>query len=224
MNDHRLQLIGASSHDSLSGDDNPHDRIKAYTRAMRSALVVEDHVEVAKYIDMIDTANREALILSDRDSLTGLMRRKTFEEDYGAAQAMLDRNDLPFAMMFVDIDNFKNVNENYGHLAGDAVLKEVANRMSAGLRTTDGVYRHGGDEFAAICSGVNLEGAILAAQNTVDRVSSSPVNLGNGDRLSTSISAGVYMVREGDSFDNAYKAVDRIMYNAKDAGKNKVSF
>jgi len=185
--------------------------------ATYSCMDPKEASRLKSYIAKIRDGNRF-------DGLTGLRRGDFLKGDFEKAYAMFDRSGIPFAIMFADVDNFKGINDKYGHPAGDSVLKEIAERISEGGRTTDSFYRRGGDEFAAIYSGVNLTGAILAAQNAVNRVSDSPIDIGDGKSVNTSISSGVYVVKEGDSFKDAYEAVDAIMYNAKYTGKNSVSF
>jgi len=163
----------------------------------------------------------KAIALSDLDELTGLPKKRTLEKNYKLAASNLDRNEVPFAIMFADIDSFKKINDTYGHLAGDTVLKEFVERAKP-ARPIDGAYRFGGEEFVMLYSGVDGERAINVAKKVKDCVTSSPFCIGDGNFLDVRFSAGVYPVQKGDSLEDSVGRADSAIYAAKNGGRDQI--
>lgn len=158
------------------------------------------------------------------DPLTGLYNRRALEEMLPQAMARADRDDKPLALLFIDLDGFKAVNDNLGHDAGDAVLRDVAARLRAHVRQTDTLVRLAGDEFTVVLE--RLQGGLPAArqvaQKLVDRLA-QPFELDLGvARIGASIGVAIYLPGSGESAAGLIKTADGWMYQAKRAGKGCV--
>ena len=148
-------------------------------------------------------------------------------------QTMARQADLrhePFVVMLVDLDRFKSVNDRFGHAAGDAVLVEVARRLTESLRTEDMVARVGGEEFLIALPGAGIEDARIVGARLCDAVRDLPVALPSGQRIHVTTSIGVTLVPTGESLpdQDALQAVidraDRALLAAKASGRNQVTF
>ena len=158
------------------------------------------------------------------DGLTGLPNRLLFRDRLGHALADARRRGAGFALLACDLDQFKIINDTLGHPAGDALLKEVADRLRAATRENDTVARLGGDEFAVILNDVDDP---QIAQSTITRVIAAmgqPIGL-DGSSMSIGISIGVaFGPRDGEDADTLFKNADIALYRAKAAGRNTHSF
>ncbi|RFA26780.1 hypothetical protein CAI21_15955 [Alkalilimnicola ehrlichii] len=161
---------------------------------------------------------------SQRDKLTGLLNRVLLDEFAGPLLATARRNGGRIAVLFVDMDRFKPINDTYGHDAGDAVLKEVAQRLSDSVRRGDLVGRIGGDEFVVVLSQVQTDEDIAkVAQHCVDNLA-LPYRFG-AHELYTSSSVGISVYpRDGQDIDALITCADRAMYIAKKSGRNRFRF
>jgi len=156
------------------------------------------------------------------DTLTGLPNRNLLDDRL--AQALLDagRNQETCALMYVDLDDFKLVNDRIGHDAGDHVLAVTASRMAAAVRATDTVSRRGGDEFVVLLPHAGtLSEVIEIAERLVQWVSEPIIFNGQACHVSASIGIALYP-DNGDQVDEIFKAADDAMYIAKREGKNKI--
>src|SRR5690606_31354779 len=125
----------------------------------------------------------------------------------------------PVSVLLFDIDHFKSVNDTYGHAAGDEVLKTIAQRASANLRTTDMVARFGGEEFVVVMADTSLDLATMIAERIRERIAADPIVWAGGpDGLTVTVSIGVAMASEEDrSPDDLLRRADTAMYQAKAA-------
>lgn len=167
-------------------------------------------------------AAREALrFQATRDALTGVYNR-------GAALRRLDeeldraiRECKPLSVLMMDIDHFKNVNDTYGHLVGDAVLKETVRRIQSSVRSYDVVGRFGGEEFVVILPNANGEIAVRVAERIRAAVSAQPV-IHEAVSVSVTLSAGVAEAGAAPAVDALIQAADEALYQAKRTGRNRV--
>ncbi|MET0812820.1 MAG: diguanylate cyclase [Microbacterium sp.] len=159
------------------------------------------------------------------DQLTGVPNRQFVEQTLEAAVAEAALSNKPLAVVFVDVDGFKGVNDRFGHAAGDTVLRVLAERLANGIRADDVLGRVGGDEFVAICADVDVESATIIAGRMLE-LAREPID-GAPVPLSVSVSIGVAVYRpqidSRPSLDQMLMRADDAMYTAKDAGKNAVS-
>lgn len=162
------------------------------------------------------------------DPLTQVHNRRFFDQRLPEELARRDRNQAAISCVFLDIDFFKSVNDNYGHGVGDDVLRQVAKRIQSVLRTHDILARYGGEEFAVLLPETDNEKALIVAQRIVGAVNTTPVAMGKNVILTITISAGVstLMTQQsvGDSRELGMKLLsmaDQALYHAKEQGRNR---
>ena len=157
--------------------------------------------------------------LAQYDSLTGLANRVLFKERLNRALIRADRNKTMVALMFIDLDGFKGVNDKLGHDIGDEVLKEVADAIKAVVRESDIVGRFGGDEFIVSINDINSEKDIDEIASKLNRTVGNVRALDNtGQKIQASIGVIVSTVKQS-SPESLIKMADKMMYKAKSAGK-----
>jgi diguanylate cyclase (GGDEF)-like protein len=161
---------------------------------------------------------REARQLADLDALTGLHNRRYFHETLARECARAHRYERKLALIVFDLDDFKEINDRIGHLAGDTVLAEAAERVRDVVRTADIACRVGGDEFAVILPESSLADADQLYRRIQNAISSRP--LGQGGKLF--LSAGVAELRAEDDPVAFFQRADDALYRAKEAGKGRV--
>ena len=161
---------------------------------------------------------REARQLADLDALTGLHNRRFFHETLARECSRAHRYERRLSLIVFDLDDFKEVNDRIGHLAGDAALAEAADRVRDVVRTADIACRVGGDEFAVILPESSLEDADQLYRRILGAVSSRP--LGQAGKLY--LSAGVAELRPEDDPVSFFQRADDALYRAKEAGKGRV--
>ena len=162
----------------------------------------------------------ELELLARNDALTGLPNRRQFDERLGEAMARSRRTRAAMGLLFLDIDRFKAINDSLGHAAGDAVLKEVAHRLKASVRSTDRVARLAGDEFVVILDGVrNAAESEQVAQKIVLALRDAFVIDGKALRVTASIGVALF---EGDATPatELMARADAALYQAKNAGRD----
>jgi diguanylate cyclase (GGDEF)-like protein len=162
---------------------------------------------------------REARRLADLDALTGLRNRRYFHETLQRECARALRYGRSLALLVLDLDDFKAINERVGHLAGDAVLAETAARVRGALRASDIACRVGGDEFAIILPEAGVAQASQLYRRVEDAVSAKPI--GSIPRLT--LSGGVAELTERDDADTFFERADEALYRAKSAGKSRLA-
>ena len=164
----------------------------------------------------------EAVRLSLTDGMTGLWNRRQFDLRLESELSRAVRFSEPFAVVFVELDQMKTVNDRYGHQAGDTVLIELARRLSEAVREVDVVARWGGDEFTLLLPKTGLPGALLLAEKIRSAVVNAPFRVDEGS-LDITISVGVAAYPEhGSSGKDLVAAADAAMYRAKANGRNRV--
>ncbi len=156
------------------------------------------------------------------DHLTGLANRRAFLDAAEAELERWSRTKSPLALMVIDADHFKVVNDTYGHAAGDAVLRHLATSIASASRTLDVVARFGGEEFVVLLPGTPLEGAETVGRRLLKAVSTKAVDV-DGTRIRYTVSAGVALMEEGmDGIAALMKRADAALYVAKANGRNRV--
>ena len=184
---------------------------------------IEHFVGVFSDISSIKESQHKAEYLSTHDPLTSLPNRALFHDRLRHALAQARRRKTRIALMFIDLDNFKTINDTLGHDVGDELLKKAAVRLRDVVRDVDSVARLGGDEFTAILLDCNEEMANQVARRVVDDLSAS-FDIG-GRRLFVSASVGVaFHPEDGGDSTSLIKAADSAMYRAKEQGRNRVEF
>lgn len=155
------------------------------------------------------------------DPLTGMINRRYFMDLAAKEFEQLHRYNQSFSVLMIDIDHFKQINDQYGHALGDEVIKIVAQIVLHTLRKTDSLGRIGGEEFAALLPQSNTETAVAIAQRIINSISSAPFHI-REQEISISVSIGATMQRVEDSnFDLILERADQALYQAKHEGRNR---
>ena len=163
--------------------------------------------------------------LAHHDALTGLPNRNLYIERVERAISRAQRSSKPLALLFVDLDKFKPINDDLGHEAGDLVLKAVAGRMTECVRTTDTVARFGGDEFVAVLESLDhWESAAVVAKKIIEKLT-APVEVTGGISATVGASIGISVFpQDGKTMDELARAADEAMYAVKESGRNNYKF
>ena len=175
-------------------------------------------LDVIKKINFMYSQTRH---MSVTDPLTGLYNRRHFEDNLEREFLRAKRygNELSFAM--IDIDNFKKINDTYGHSFGDYVLKEVAYLISQTFRKTDLVFRYGGEEFAIIITETSKEKAVVPLERLRQTIADYPLSF-EGINITVTVSIGVSDVSdEIETTKQLFDEADKALYLAKNSGKNQ---
>jgi two-component system, cell cycle response regulator len=175
--------------------------------------------------DRLQDNYQRSLALALTDSLTGLYNRRYLMAHLDGLMARAVENTEGPAVLMLDIDYFKRVNDNHGHPAGDAVLREVASRIARHVRAFDLVARYGGEEFVVVMPETSLAIAAMVGERLRNVVAAKPIALGDGQgELEMTISVGIAIAREGgDSPTAVLQRADKALYEAKGRGRNCVA-
>ena len=166
---------------------------------------------------------RENTELATFDDLTGLLNRRAWESRTNTLLARAIREREPLALLILDLDHFKTVNDTWGHLAGDEVLRQVAGCLKRTLREYDHVGRYGGEEFVVSVSGLETEPLQALAERLRTAVERHRFKLADGTLIHVTISVGVASLHEGvASLDALLDLSDKALYRAKQQGRNRV--
>jgi diguanylate cyclase (GGDEF)-like protein len=202
--------------DALTQSEYSHWSIPYWNVVLRLAALLLVSEAVAR-LRLAHARERE---LARRDALTGAPNARAFYELAGAEIARARRYIHPFSVAYLDLDDFKVVNDRLGHLAGDAVLRSVARALGGVLRASDVVARLGGDEFVVLLPEAGAAPARLATDKL--RQALAEVVPAHGWRMTASIGVATFLVAP-ESVDELLAAVDGLMYRAKQSGKNGVA-
>ena len=156
-----------------------------------------------------------------KDPLTNINNRAAMDKLLPREVRLAKRHDQRLAMMIMDLDGFKAINDSCGHDAGDRLLKKVAEVVMSRLRDTDMLFRYGGDEFVAALPLTDMQGAIDVADRILVGIKDMDLE-GFDDFSEVGMSIGLSMLHAGDDFNRFFKRVDKALYQAKDTGKHKV--
>ena len=164
---------------------------------------------------------RELSYQATHDPLTGIWNRSAILDIVGREVHLAKRNRKPLSLALVDIDNFKLVNDTYGHAAGDTVLIEVVRRIQSALRHYDAVGRYGGEEFVVIMPGVNRRRAFKIAERLRIRVAENPYSVMK-KRIAVTLSVGIAAEARPGNMKSLLQSADEALYRAKESGRNRV--
>jgi diguanylate cyclase (GGDEF)-like protein len=166
----------------------------------------------------LEKAKRESKI----DFLTKLLSKRTMEQELTVAESAYKRYGIEYSLVFFDLDNFKMINDTFGHNAGDSILKELGKILSKNRREVDLVGRFGGEEFLAILPKTNQKGAITFAENIRKAIENHNF-LYKDERIFVTISAGIASRVDFTSKEETLQNADSMLYSSKNAGRNMVS-
>ncbi len=165
---------------------------------------------------------RQALQSAFQDPLTGVNNRTAFDQMLPREIKLAQRHKTPTSLLVVDLDRFKSINDNFGHQAGDKLLRELTDIFHLYSRETDLIFRYGGDEFVIALSNTDQEGAKIAAQRIQREVANNQFTF-NRMSISVSVSIGVTQICADDDLNSAFCRADEALYKAKRGGRNKVA-
>ena len=184
---------------------------------------VKVHLKVKNLQDDLKRTNELLLELSNTDHLTGLFNRRYLMDALDKEVQRSSRKGGNLSLLILDIDHFKNVNDTYGHLQGDAVLQKVALQLQKELRNYDIAARYGGEEFIAVLPDATLKEASFVADRIRASIQAAKFN-GALAQLNLTVSLGValYSTEDGTTVDKFIKRADDALYRAKENGRNRV--
>lgn len=217
---HRQKLVGSvnlCSNDALR-----------FTRAHASDFLA--HLGVIASFCVENAVNRARLLRSGfTDGLTGWHNRRYLNVRLSEELARARRDSERLVCLMLDVDHFKRVNDNWGHAAGDEVLREIAQRVESQVRASDVAARYGGEEFVVLLPSTDVASALLLAERIRKTVSATPVGLPNGEAVTITASIGIAEVQpvpEANDLktigDSLIARADVALYAAKSAGRNRV--
>ena len=189
-----------------------------------------DHLGAIASFCLESTVNRARLIHSGlTDVLTGWHNRRYLQDRLHGELARAQRNQQPLACLLLDVDHFKRVNDDHGHLIGDAVLREIAQRVEVQVRASDVAARYGGEEFTVLLPNTTTKEALDMAERIRQSVAQSPIEVGRDCSLDMTLSIGIASLipdrAEGDLMsmgESLLSEADTALYRAKSEGRNCV--
>jgi len=186
-------------------------------------LIIYDVTDNASHKKDLVQANKELAILSQTDGLTQLFNRTHWENCLAAEYKRWVRSQNPSCLVMIDIDNFKDVNDTYGHVVGDEVIRHISKLIRHHVRETDVSGRYGGEEFAILLADTALDNGKVFAERLREEVAESTVKYNDID-LKYTVSIGIAEIETSiDSYEVWIKYADVALYQSKKDGKNKVT-
>jgi two-component system, cell cycle response regulator len=173
-------------------------------------------------LDDRDKMIRKLKRLTIEDSLTGLYNSRHFFEQLDKEIKRSDRYLHPISLIFIDIDNFKEINDTYGHMIGDKILALIAKRIKACLRSNDSAYRFAGDEFTIILPETNSNEARFVADRILSKFTNESFVINEKEILEITASIGIAEYQRNEGFQQFVHRADVTMYEAKQRGGNRV--
>ncbi len=164
---------------------------------------------------------QDALQLAQKDPLTGICNRSAMDEMMQRELSHTRRQDSSCAMLILDIDHFKKINDKYGHITGDCALKSIANMMDVCKRDGDLLFRYGGEEFVILMRDTDEDGALLLAERIRCHIQDTACHC-SGAELKMTASLGISILRGNDSPVSLFARADQALYSAKRNGRNQV--
>ncbi len=221
----------------MIGDDTQIDRLaKALDLGVNDYVVkpfdrneliarVRTQIRRRRFQGLLRQSYEASLSLALTDSLTGLYNRRYLLTYLQELMDGAEARPKPSAILLIDVDHFKLVNDTHGHAAGDRVLRRLADTMTGHVRNIDMVSRIGGEEFVVVMPDTNAAGAELVAQRLLKQVARDPFDIGDGGSIPVTISIGIALSDDGeDTIDTFLARADAALYSAKHQGRNQVVF
>lgn len=201
------------------GDDHSETAWKELCKEAEEILgpTIQLATQLAQAYDQIRQQSNQLMTFTEvrTDQLTGVSNRRAMDDTLKAWVAMKNRYELTFSIVIFDIDHFKKINDERGHLAGDQVLQSVARLLDDAARETDIVTRYGGEEFVILMPQTGLEGACIFSDRVRKMIEA---------KLPVTISGGIAAAEHSETPDRLLERADAALYHAKSAGRNRISF
>ncbi len=223
----RLERVEAAVARVQGGDfkigevDEEPDEIGRLSRGFaRMAEVVGSHTQLLESAVKVRTVQLERI--ANVDPLTDVWNRRGFLGAFERERNRAARAKTQLGVLLIDMDNFKTINDAFGHDAGDATLAETARRLTGLMRSYDACGRWGGDEFIALLADCDAEVLASVARRVDAAITETPIRLGNGEEVRMTISVGACLVQADETIDTAVARTDAALYAAKRAGRDRV--
>lgn len=231
-----MRIIAAVKHEAADlgripdgADDcigKPYKAVEVLTRVRAQLRAAAELAKARIAVEELETTmadNRRLEELATTDPLTRLLNRRALADRLGTEMERARRFDSHLAVLLVDIDHFKLVNDTAGHLAGDEVLREVASLIQRAVRTVDIVARYGGEEFVVILPETDANGAVVFAERLRELISHHAFGVRDGQiRLTVSVGIATFPAADVSNADDFVARADSSMYRAKADGRNQV--
>ena len=232
--DGELQILEVSGCDELADLASIFNKMQTSLYAHRQQL--KERVQIAD--ENLTRLNQELLLrsqeleqmvtlsqqLATTDSLTGLHNRRFLDENLASIFALAKRHGDPLCLVLLDVDFFKQINDEHGHASGDEVLKQLADLIRLGIRDSDTSARMGGDEFAFVLPRTTVRQGAIFANSLLEKTRAHDFKLPNGKTLKVTLSMGVVQLTDDiHSMEALYGAADRALYESKHRGRNRVT-
>lgn len=190
--------------------------------AMLTAKLSRIRRRLAQQREELARALAQLQAIATRDELTGLPNRRQMQAlmDQELLRALRHHHD--FCIAVIDLDHFKQVNDEHGHAAGDAVLRAFAGAAQAAMRATDVMARWGGEEFVVLLPDTAMPPALGGMERLRQQIAGLSIDLGDGRQSSVTVSIGLTGHRRGDSLAQTLERADRLLYRAKAEGRNRI--
>lgn len=231
-----LQALQSGAYDYMQKPlDNHAELVATIDRACSNARLVKENAKLIKELAgshaklseanrSLVEANHKLKKMASTDSLTLLFNRRYFDQVISRELARRNRYKLALSMVMLDIDNFKEINDSYGHEAGDEALKKVAEVISESARTSDIVARYGGEEFGIVLPQTEPVNAVIFAERTRSAIENTDFHLRGGEKINLTVSLGIAGASpKCIAIDpkSLIAAADRALYKAKTSGRNR---
>jgi diguanylate cyclase (GGDEF)-like protein/PAS domain S-box-containing protein len=211
------EIVSRAKNGSLRTEDITITPVKGHDGVVEHFIAIKrDVTEKKSYEKQLDR-------LAHHDHLTGLPNRLLFADRLNQCLAISRRNNQNLAVMFLDLDRFKLINDTLGHTAGDAVLKSVAKHLKSYIRSGDMCFRYGGDEFVITLVNTSKEKAFDIAERIRQGMTNLSLKMENGGTLHVSLSIGVAEFRGDETAETLIQDADKALYISKNTGKNKTT-
>ncbi len=229
--------VALNIEESIKKTEEEHNNVFNTINSMNIDRNIMDEIEKIKYVNMSLKAELEAARsvlekqkesidslkeLSMRDYLTGLYLRKYMERVLEDTLYNFKRYSTVFSIIMLDLDDFKKINDMYGHAAGDVVLKDFASMIKKITRHTDSCIRYGGDEFIIILPETDIDKAKAVAKKIQSSLNSVTFKKGNVE-FKCSVSIGITQVKKDDTMESLLERVDEALYKTKSGGKSGIT-
>jgi diguanylate cyclase len=211
----KLDVIQSHVSDHLESEEQRHT-----TTSQREEELKAKFADLESEAQGLREQIEEARIKAVRDAVTGLPNRQAYDERIQQEYSRWKRFGDPLALMVWDIDDFKKINDTYGHQSGDKALRALAEKLKTTLRETDFIARYGGEEFVVLLVGTDLDGAKEAAEKMRARIEKVGLKA-NGEIIRMTVSGGISMFQQGDAPQDVFERADQALYKAKGNGKNQ---
>ena len=189
--------------------------------AREAMKLIEADIGEVKFL-LTGLFDRFIEVESGRDALTRLLNRRYLPTILMREVALARRSDVPFAVLLLDIDHFKNINDTHGHDSGDMVLQQAADLVTSCVRVGDFIFRYGGEELLVVLVEIDKEQAKYVAETIRTRFAAEPLRVSDGKTMEVTVSIGVAAYSGHPDYEKIVKEADDALYRAKKAGRNRI--